>query len=321
MDSLTPITTEDELYRRIQAAIKPAIWGYVRVSSDKQEDGQSPEVQCDEIRAYCADRFPGEPVILVQEAASAALPMFTVTLPGMKSTGPSTVAEAPRPLFSMLLVGLSDRPKSKLVAWKFDRLARVASEQEMFLSLFRRYEIEFHLAYAGERHLVEGGASADQDPVRHLMRQILACFAEYERRMIQLRMSMGTRKKKSKGGWIGGSIPYGYAVRAGELVVVPEKAPVVVAVFRYRQVYRYTYRQICELLAAQFGDETWYPMRIMRMLDNRELYAGKLYSSQRPDLKILPDTWEAAESIIEAASRYPKTLNEEAPSYGHPTES
>lgn len=317
MDPAAPITTEDELYRRIQSTIKPAVWGYVRVSSDKQESGQSPESQADEIRAYCAERFPGESVILVQEAASAALPMFQVTLPGMRSVGPATAAEAPRPLFSMLLVGLCERPRSRLVAWKFDRLARVASEQEMFLSLFRRYDVEFHLAYVGERHLVDGGASPDQDPVRHLMRQILACFAEYERKLIQLRMSMGVRKKMSKGGWIGGSIPYGYDVRAGELIVVPEKIPIVVAVFWYRERYRYTYRQIGELLAAQFGEAEWYPMRISRLLDNRSLYAGMYKSHPRPDLKILPDTWEAAESIIEAASRHPTSLTEEAPPYGY----
>jgi DNA invertase Pin-like site-specific DNA recombinase len=290
------VTTDTDLMHALAAAVEPAVWGYVRVSSDKQEDGQSPESQCDEIYAYCREHLPNLRVNIIQETASAGLPMFSIALPGMRASGPSSLTEAPRPLLGLLLAGLCERKGSQLVVWKLDRLARVATEQEMFLSLLRRHEVQVHTAYAGERHLVEGGASADQDPVRHLMRQILACFAEYERRLIHLRMSMGTRKKASKGGWIGGHLPYGYDNRNGELVIKPDEAQVVVDVFYMREIQCFTYRHIAETLAVRHGLPGFHKVRIMRIIKNRRLYAG-IYDDPygtahlRLDLKLLPDSW------------------------------
>ncbi len=312
------IVTEEQLHHSLAAAIKIGVWGYVRVSSDKQEEGQSPEAQQDEIRTYCTAAFPTQPVTVVQETASAALPMFSVALPNMKASGPSSMIEAPRPLLATLLAALCERPGSHLVVWKLDRLARVATEQEMFLSLLRRHEVTIHTAYAGERHLVEGNASAEQDPVRHLMRQILACFAEYERRMISLRMTMGTRKKASKGGWVGGAPAFGYDVQGGDLVINPAHAAAVVEIFRLREVYSYTYKSIGEALALNRGMAGWYKMRVQRVLANRRLYSG-IYDDPygkphaRPDLKILPDSWDRPVGEI-----VPLPLSSSAPAEGVP---
>jgi len=316
------LTTEADLHRSLAAAIKSGVWGYVRVSTDKQEEGQSPEAQQDEIRAYCASVFPDMTVTIVQEAASAALPMFSVALPGMKATGPTSITEAPRPLLGILLASLCDRPGSHLVVWKLDRLARVATEQEMFLSLLRRNQVTVHTAYAGERHLVEGTASADQDPVRHLMRQILACFAEYERRMIHMRMSMGTRKKASKGGYCGGNTPYGYEVQGGELKINPVQAPVVVDVFRMRDLYAYTYKMIGESLMLNRGLAGFHKVKVLRIIGHRRLYSG-LYTDPfgkehlRLDLKILPDSWERRpDEILPLAPAAASTPDDEVPDYG-----
>jgi DNA invertase Pin-like site-specific DNA recombinase len=313
------ITTDEQLHHCLAAAIKIGVWGYVRVSSDKQEDGQSPEAQCDEIRAYCASVFPDRVLTIVQETASAAMPMFSIALPGMKATGPMTLHEAPRPLLGMLLATLCDRPGSHLVVWKLDRLARVATEQEMFLSLLRRHEVTVHTAYAGERHLVEGTATADQDPVRHLMRQILACFAEYERRLIHMRMAMGSRKKASKGGWIGGHRPYGYNVANGDLVVNPTEAAVILEVFRLRDVYLYTYQAIGESLALSRGITGFHKVKILRVLSNRRLYSG-IYDDPygkahiRLDLKILPESWDRPDQIVQHPMTSAATPDE-VPSY------
>lgn len=295
MDRQVVLTTETDLHLRLQATIKPAVWGYVRVSSDKQEDGQSPEAQADDIYSYCEDRFPELVVHIVQEAASAALPMFNVSLPGMRSSGPASMREAPRPLLGMLLASLCDRPGSHLVVWKLDRLARMATEQDLFLSLLARNKVMLHTSYASERHLIDGLGNAEDDPLRHLMRQIMAGFAEYERHLIAIRMKFGTRKKASKGGWVGGSIPFGYDAKSGELVVNQSQVAAVVHVFWLREV------EFCSLsaIAERFTTPTdkWYKVRVARVLNNRRLYAG-IYDDPygaahaRPDLKILPDTWE-----------------------------
>ncbi len=294
---LAVITTETNLHQRMQATIKPAAWGYVRVSSDKQEDGQSPEAQADEIKAYAAEKFPNLQLAIVQEAASAALPMFNVALPGMRHSGPSSMKEAPRPLLGMLLASLCDRPGSHLIVWKLDRLARVATEQDLFLSLLTRHHVTLHTAYASERHLVDGVGSPEDDPLRHLMRSILASFAEYERHLIGIRMRLGTRKKASKGGWVGGKVPFGYDTKGGELVINPVNAQSVVYAFWLREQNNYTLRAIAETLQAQGASGIWHKVRVGRVLGNRRLYTG-IYDDPyavahaRPDLKILPDNWD-----------------------------
>ena len=294
MDRQVVITTETDLHQRLQATIKPGVWGYVRVSSDKQEDGQSPEAQADEIHTYCAERFPDQLVHIVQEAASAGLPMFNVSLPGMSASGPASRREAPRPLLGMLLASLCDRPGSHLVVWKLDRLARIATEQDLFLSLLTRSKVTLHTALLSERHLVDGMGSPEDDPLRHLMRRVLASFSEYERYLISIRMKLGTRKKASKGGWVGGKVPHGYDVKGGELVVNTDQAKLVVYIFWLREIKNHTMSSIAEVATTE-GDR-WYKVRVSRILNNRRLYTG-IYDDPygvahaRPDLKILPDDW------------------------------
>lgn len=292
------ITTEDELHLTLAGCIGPAVWGYIRVSSDKQEDGVSLEGQADEIAAYHAQNpeLAKLRLFIVSESASAGSPMFSVSLPGMRSQGPLTVQESPRPLLCLLLASLCDRPGSHLVVWKLDRLARVATEQDLFLNLLTRSKVKVHTSYASERHLLEGLGSENEDPIRHLMRQILAAFAEYERKLIVIRMQMGSRKRASKGGWMGGNIPYGYKSDSGDLVVDPEQARVVVEIFRLREVHQQSQSVICDLLRSAGIAGNWHKMRISRILHNRRLYSG-VYDDPygkahaRPDLTILPSSW------------------------------
>ncbi len=58
MPSLAPTISSQEqtaLMDRLRVS-QHRVWGYVRVSSDKQEDNQSPEVQITEITTYAAAR-------------------------------------------------------------------------------------------------------------------------------------------------------------------------------------------------------------------------------------------------------------------------
>ncbi len=300
------LLTEEMLHRKLQTTIRGAVWGYVRVSSAKQEDGQSPEAQYDAILAYCVEKGLDPPVAIVQEAASAGQPLFNVTLPGMKATGPMSAHEAPRPLLALLLAGLTDRPDSHFIVWKLDRLARVAIEQDMFLNLLRRHKVTLHSAYASERHLVDGtNTDVGDDPIRHLMRQVLACFAEYERHLIHLRMRMGAAKKASKGGWMGGNTPYGYDTQAAELQINPVQADRVRLIFFLRFVHQYTYINICSVLnqGLPVGEKRWHKVRVMRVLRSQELYEG-LYQDPsgvkhaRPDLIILPVGWTRDFSLL-----------------------
>jgi len=284
------ITTLTALTDAWSAKPPPAVWAYVRVSDDTHEDNESPDVQRDAILAYCQRSGILEPVI-VYEKASAAKPLFTVRLPGMK---PEDVpAASPRPLLSFLISKLCERQQSNLIIWKLDRLSRVAAEQDMLFSFFDRHHIVLGVAYASESFLADSAAS--QDPVRVLMRQVLGSFAQYERHLIQMRMKLGTQNKYSRGGWIGGGTPYGYEVANRDLVINPHKAEVVRLIFSLVDGAKMTLEEVVRYLQEHgHGKKSWYRVKIHRIIQNRGIYRGTLTDPtgtvhQRPDLKILPD--------------------------------
>lgn len=52
---------------------------------------------------------------------------------------------------------------------------------------------------------------------------ILSAVAEIERENIQIQFMSGKMQKVLQGGWAGGSIPYRYRSRDGELVIEPSE--------------------------------------------------------------------------------------------------
>ena len=276
----------------------PTIWAYVRVSDDTHEDNESPDVQRTAILGYCQRSGIPEPRI-VYEKASAAKPLFTVRLPGMK---PEEVpAASPRPLLSSLIAKLCERDqsklceqdRSKLLIWKLDRLSRVAAEQDMLFSFFERHAITLGVAYASESFLADSAASAD--PVRVLMRQVLGSFAQYERHLIQMRMKLGTQNKYARGGWIGGNKPYGYMVVNHDLTIDPQKAPIVRLIFSLVDGAKMTLNEVARYLRENgHGAKIWYKGKVHRVIKNRAIYRGILtdptgVAHDRPDLRILED--------------------------------
>lgn len=281
------ITTLAALTDAFNVLPTPDTWAYVRVSDDSHEDNQSPDVQRDAILAYCAAQKLPTPYV-VYEKASAAKPLFTVRLPGQKPDAIPTAS--PRPLLSSLIAQLCEKKESTLVIWKLDRLSRVAAEQDMLFSFFERHRITLGVAYASESYLTEAGST--QDPVRVLMRQVLGSFAQYERHLIQMRMKLGTQAKYARGGWIGGGKPYGYRIQNGDLVIDSAQGEVVRLVFSLLDVHHMTLDGITNYLRAH-GHKSWYRMKVLRIVNNRQLYRGILVDPTgvghaRPDLQILP---------------------------------
>ena len=65
------------------------------------------------------------------------------------------------------------------------------------------------------------------------MVQMLAVFAEFERATIVDRVIAGMERKTARGGWCGGSRPFGYDVdpQTGYLTPAPTEAPLVPVIF------------------------------------------------------------------------------------------
>ncbi len=271
------------------------VWGYIRVSSEKQEDEQSFDVQRAGITAFCLANQLDEPEF-VQETASAKNPAIPISV----STVKSPAEASPRPLLLMLLGFLCDQPLSHFVVWKLDRLARLSYEQELMLDLLQRGNVYVHSTQVGEQEILDRSKDAD-DPARVMFRQVLGAVAQYERRLIEIRMKTGTRMKASKGGWVGGGTPFGYTVKAGDLVADPKSAHIVCLIFYMRFRCDDTYTGIATRLAREFKSPGWHKVRVKRVLDNRQLYEG-IYvdpygaAHVRHDLQIIPvndDTWDA----------------------------
>ena len=93
------------------------------------------------------------------------------------------------------------RKGDTLIVAKRDRLGRDVLNVAMFERLAER---------KGARIVSAAGEGTDtNDPTSRLMRQIVDCFAEYERAIIRTRTSAALQVKKARGERVGG-IPFGY---------------------------------------------------------------------------------------------------------------
>lgn len=286
------VQTVTELSRLLADKPNLKVWGYCRVSSEKQEEGQSLATQESAIIEYAKSNGIRE-IGLVLETASAAKPCFSISISDAKG-------ESQRPLFSLLVAKLTAIDKSSsvetlLIVWKLDRLSRVLHEQEFLIEIFNRRKVKLVSLQSSEAGLLSGTAA--DDPGRALLRQIFGAFAQYERALIKLRISSGTKTKASKGGWIGGMVPFGYRIEKHDLAIKPDEAEIVRQIFKMRDVEMQSFEGIARHLNMQHKTSYWYRMRVRRVIDNRLLYAG-VYEDpygvrhDRPDLRILPAEWD-----------------------------
>lgn len=304
-------TSQSDLAERLRTSTH-AVWGYVRVSSDKQEEGQSPEAQEKAIREYAAAKNLG-PVEFVVEAASAEHPAIAVSF---SAAGlPTEQQESPRPLFLMLLGYLAERQGAHLIVWKMDRFSRLGYEQEMILSLLWRRGATVHSTFASEQDALSKEKAAD--PMSTFFRQVLGAAAQYDRALIKIRTQMGYKMKASKGQWVGGGLPYGYDVDKNDLKVNEAEAHWVRVIFFLHYRCDEGPTRIGSILDKKFNQPGWYRQRVSRVLDNAPLYNGHYTDPfdvvhDRPDLRVIPDDWE---TWADANNITPETayLSEKAP--------
>lgn len=289
------LTSAKDIHEFFSSRSDQVCWGYTRVSSDKQEDGESFDTQARTIEAYCAENGLGEPVI-VQETASAAKRMFALPAFGVYSETKQEEA-CPRPMLMALfghLLALRPEEEKQLVVWKLDRVSRVGDEAELIYQLLGRSRVTLHSTFQGENHTLTGGS----DPTKTLMRQIFAAFAQYERAVIEARMTAGRETKAARGGFIGGRPTFGYTVRDNELVIFPQEAKVVRHILHLSE-HGCSLRQISDMITSdpQYNLKTFSHARVGRVIRNRKLYEGWYTDHHgvvhhRPDLNIFTSAQE-----------------------------
>jgi DNA invertase Pin-like site-specific DNA recombinase len=171
-------------------------FGYIRVSGRGQVDGDGPERQKDIIQKFCSangleDISPGS--WYSEEAVSG------------------TVEAMSRPMFAALLddivlwMGIHSDAKACIVVERMDRLARDLIVSELLLKECTARGIQVYAADQG----LQDQASADADPTRKLIRQIMGALAEWEKSVIVKKLRAARDRKRQETGRCEGIVPFG----------------------------------------------------------------------------------------------------------------
>lgn len=139
-----------------------------------------------------------------------------------------------------------------LIVAKRDRLGRDVLNVAMFERLAER---------KGARIVSAAGEGTDtNDPTSRLMRQIVDCFAEYERAIIRARTRAALAVKKARGERVGG-IPFGYQLAGDGRTLEPHaNEQRALALLQELRAAGYTFRAVADELNRQgFRSRTGSP--------------------------------------------------------------
>lgn len=156
-------------------------YGYVRCSGLGQMDGDGPTRQRQAIQSF-ADAKGIEVVRWFEESHTGS------DLEG-------------RAIFQNMRAELLASDVRLVIVEKLDRLARSVMIQETIMADFKKHGI-------GLRSATEDDVDSE-DPTRVLIRQILGCFFEYERKMIVLKTRAARERIRKAGMRCEGKKPYG----------------------------------------------------------------------------------------------------------------
>lgn len=170
------------------------VFGYLRVSSRGQIDGDGPERQRLAIKAFSESH-----------CLTFGREFFERGVSG-------TVEAVDRPEFVSLMECIKEsreegnRPVDAIVIERMDRLARCLMTQEFLLAECRKQGIK---VFSADQGVLTDMASDGGDPTRKLIRQILGALAEWEKSQLVLKLRVARQRVKAKTGRCEGQPAYG----------------------------------------------------------------------------------------------------------------
>ena len=215
--------------------------GYVRVSTESQEENTSLESQRERIEAYCK-AFGHELTQIFTEVGS----------------GKNTVD---RPHFQEAMKALNDGADG-IVALKLDRIARNCRD---VLTLVE------DVLQPKSKALVLLDLNVDTStPTGKMILTMMAAVAELERAQINERTQGGRKAKAEKGGYAYGSPAFGYESIEGELVSKEDEQETIATIRRHRRSGK-SFGSIAKYLNTQNiptkrGGQ-WSATQVQRVLD------------------------------------------------------
>lgn len=180
-----------------QANIMGKVFGYIRVSTDRQaEKGESLGEQRRQLEGYALQHGWPLAEVFTEEGVSGSIPL------------------ADRPAGARLLAVL--RAGDAVAVPKLDRVFRSALDALQTVEDFKRRGVALHL--------LDLGGDVSGNGLSKLFLTVAAAFAEAERDRIRERITGVKRDQKARGRYLGGKLPFGF--RVGEdrgLEPIPEQ--------------------------------------------------------------------------------------------------
>ena len=226
---------------------------YTRISTDEEHQPYSLEAQRERLGSYIRIQDGWELVRRFTDQMSGS----TLERPGLQQA----LSEARLHKYDLLLV------------YRVDRLARSVRGLAQILDELAQAHVTF-------RSATEPFETAS--PAGRMMIQMLGVFAEFERATLIDRVVAGMERKAARGGWCGGTIPYGYRLNkeTGFLEVEENEAPIVTRIFDLYLNGRLGAKAIANWLNEHShktrGGRPWSFLAVLTVLKNKS-YSGRIY--------------------------------------------
>ena len=226
---------------------------YTRISTDEDHQPYSLEAQAERLAAYVKSQPDWELTHRFSDQASGA----ATERPELKRA----LAEARAGRFDLLLV------------YRVDRFSRSVRGPAQLLEDLDAAGVAFRSATKPFDTTSAAG---------RMMVQMLGVFAEFERATIVDRVIAGIERKAARGGWCGGSRPFGYDVdpQTGFLIPKSDEAPLVPVIFA-RYVHGREGARALAVWLNEGGHRTkagrpWSHTAVLTVLRN-PVYVGKVF--------------------------------------------
>jgi site-specific DNA recombinase len=273
-----------------------AVGIWIRVSTDDQAQGESPEHHLERARAYAKAR--GWEVKEVYDLA------------GLKGWNGKTVKDHPEA--KRMLSDIKKGHITGLIFSKLARLARNTKELLEFADYFREHQAD----------LISIAETIDtSSPAGRLFFTIIAAMAQWEREEIADRVKASVAIRAKLGKPVNGVAPYGYHWKDTQLTVHPEHAPVrklVYDLFLQHRRKGLVARKLNEAGYRTRVGARWSDMTVGRVLHcpsakgtyylNRTRQTGNWTWEEKPQsewgvLSVVPivseETWEQCHQLLE----------------------
>lgn len=242
---------------------------YTRQSLDEgDQEFKSVDAQRDSIRAY----------ITSQRA------MGWVALQPSYDDAGFTGADTNRPGFKRLMADVEAGRVDTIVVHKFDRLSRSLSDFALLTARLEKSGVAMCSVMEGFDTSTSTG---------RMMVNVVMSFAQFERESIAERTKTKMTAMRARGMWAGGNVPLGYDVVAKRLVVNPDEAERVRAIFRLYLEKGSLLTTVEELNARGWRTKSWtgkkgqqvasyvWSIESLRQLLSRVVYRGLIKAGKK----------------------------------------